>query len=100
MNHENPSQAFKGESPPKFWRTRYGVGLLAFGAIASVFLLSEHRAHVLGMLPFLLLAACPLLHLFMHRGHGSHDHGSEADVNTPGDSAQPKRQSTGSSHHH
>jgi hypothetical protein len=28
---------------------------------------------VLGVLPWLLLAACPLLHLFMHRGgHGGH----------------------------
>ncbi|MBN0091486.1 DUF2933 domain-containing protein, partial [Pseudomonas aeruginosa] len=32
--------------------------------------------HVAGYLPFLLLAACPLMHLFMHRGHGhgGHDH--------------------------
>jgi hypothetical protein len=27
-------------------------------------------------LPFLLLAACPLMHLFHHRGHGHGDDGS------------------------
>jgi hypothetical protein len=27
---------------------------------------------VLGILPYLLLLACPILHLLMHRGHGSH----------------------------
>lgn len=46
--------------------------LLGFLAIAGFFLLTEHRAHVLGLLPFLLLLACPLLHLFHHRGHGGH----------------------------
>jgi hypothetical protein len=46
--------------------------LLGFLAIAGFFLLTEHRAHVLGVLPFLLLLACPLLHLFHHGGHGGH----------------------------
>jgi hypothetical protein len=55
--------------PPRLGRTRYGLGLIAFGVIALYFLLSEHRAHFFGALPFVLLLACPLLHLFMHRGH-------------------------------
>jgi hypothetical protein len=30
---------------------------------------------VLGALPFLLVAACPVMHLFMHHGHhGDTDH--------------------------
>ncbi|ATE77779.1 MULTISPECIES: DUF2933 domain-containing protein [Pseudomonas] len=45
---------------------------LGFLAIAGYFLLTEHRAHVIPYLPFLLLLACPLMHLFMHRGHGGH----------------------------
>jgi hypothetical protein len=45
---------------------------LAFAAIAAVFLLKEHRAHLLGALPWILIAACPLLHMFMHGGHGGH----------------------------
>ena len=41
-----------------------------FAIVAAFFLLAEHRAHVLPYLPWLLLAACPLMHLFMH--HGKH----------------------------
>lgn len=39
-----------------------------FAAVAAFFLLTEHRAHLFGVLPFLLLALCPLMHLF--HGHG------------------------------
>ena len=41
-----------------------------FAAFALFLLLSENGAQALGLLPFLLLAACPVLHLFMHHGHG------------------------------
>lgn len=51
------------------------IAFAAFAAIAAFLLLSEHRAHVLGYLPFALLLACPLLHMFMHGGHG-HRHGA------------------------
>ncbi|OGA68272.1 MAG: hypothetical protein A3G81_02620 [Betaproteobacteria bacterium RIFCSPLOWO2_12_FULL_65_14] len=45
----------------------------AFLLIAGYFLITEHRAHVVQYLPFLLLAACPLLHFFHgHGGHGGH----------------------------
>lgn len=49
---------------------RVDMVLLVFLAIAAFFLLTEHQAHLFGALPFLLLLACPLLHLFMHHGHG------------------------------
>lgn len=64
MNHDHP------RSEPSFWRSRSGWIFLGFAAIAAFFLLSEHRAHVLGALPFVLLALCPLLHIFGHGGHG------------------------------
>lgn len=38
--------------------------------IIGFYLWSEHRAHVMGALPYLLLLSCPLMHLFMHHGHG------------------------------
>lgn len=44
-----------------------------FLAIVVFLLFTEHRAHVLGLLPYLFLFACPLMHLFMHHGHGGHD---------------------------
>ncbi len=40
-----------------FWTSRTFFVSLAFSAIAVFLLLSEHRAHFLGALPFLLLAA-------------------------------------------
>lgn len=59
---------------PSFWRSRTGWVFLGFLVIAGFFLFTEHRAHLLGALPFVFLALCPLLHLF---GHGGHDHGAE-----------------------
>jgi Protein of unknown function (DUF2933) len=60
-----------------FLATPAGIALCVFLAIAAFFLWVEHRAHVLGVLPWLLLAACPLLHLFMHRGGHGGPHGPE-----------------------
>jgi Protein of unknown function (DUF2933) len=54
--------------PPSWIRSRSGLILLVFLGIAGFFLISEHRAHVFGVLPYLLLLACPLMHFF-HRGH-------------------------------
>lgn len=51
--------------------------LIGFLLIAGFFLLTEHRAHLLGVLPFILLAACPLMHLFMHHGHDHDGDGPE-----------------------
>ena len=41
-----------------------------FVGLAAVLLIAEHRLHVLGYLPWLILLACPLMHVFMHGGHG------------------------------
>jgi len=47
--------------------------LIGFALIAGYFLVMEHQAHVFNALPYLLLLACPLLHLFHgHGGHGGH----------------------------
>lgn len=43
--------------------------------VAAFYVLREHWAHVLGLAPYLLLLACPLLHLLHgHGGHGRHHH--------------------------
>ena len=52
------------------WNDVSRIAFWVFVAIAAFFLVTEHRAHLFGVLPFLLLAACPLMHLFHHRGHG------------------------------
>ncbi len=48
--------------------------LIGFIVIAGALLFTEHRAHVLGALIFLPLLLCPLMHLFMHGGHGHGGH--------------------------
>jgi hypothetical protein len=53
-------------------RPRTGVALFGFLAIAGFFLFTEHRAHLFGALPYLLILACPLLHIFGHGEHGGH----------------------------
>lgn len=58
------------------------IGILASAAVALFLLLPDHVPHLLRLLPYLLLAACPLIHMFMHgrHGHGSHGSGSNASV--------------------
>lgn len=82
MEHDHQNENRKG-----WFNSRSNWVLVAFLAIAGFYLLTEHKAHVFGLLPFLILLACPLLHVFMHRGHGghgddspsaSHDHGSQS----------------------
>lgn len=53
-------------------RSRNALALLGFLVVTGFFLVTEHAAHGFGVLPFLLLLACPFLHLFMHGGHGGH----------------------------
>tara|TARA_R110002049_G_scaffold89063_1_gene224359 strand:+ start:2291 stop:2569 length:279 start_codon:yes stop_codon:yes gene_type:complete len=55
-----------------FWFTPKGLGALGLIAAATYFLLIEHQEHVWQYLPFMILLACPLIHIFMHGGHGQH----------------------------
>jgi len=73
------------EGPPSFWRSRFGIGWLVLAAVAGWFLWTEHRAHLLGFLPYVVLLACPLMHVFMHHGHGhgSHHRHGGADASGP-----------------
>ncbi len=57
-----------GDPPPQNLRWAWW----GFVAVAGFFLLYEHLAHVIEWLPWVLLLACPLLHVFMRGGHGSH----------------------------
>jgi hypothetical protein len=69
------------QSTPSFWRTPFGIGATLLAVGASIYLYVVHKDHVLALLPYAFLAACPLMHMFMHRGHGhgSHSHGSGND---------------------
>jgi hypothetical protein len=56
------------------------AGLVLCVALAAVglYLLIFHLNHVLLAVPYLLLLACPLMHL-MHRGHGRGGHHGKDD---------------------
>ena len=94
MDHDHSQHDLR---PKAFWRSRYSVGLLALGAIALYFLLTEHRAHFFLALPVLLLLACPLMHVFMHHGHGGHGGGEDRPLDDPrADEAPPPVKQPGS----
>ena len=61
-----------------WWRSRSGLALLGFLAVVGFYLVTEHRAHLFGVLPYLLILACPLLHFF-HRGYGGGHSGHGRD---------------------
>ncbi len=66
------------------WRSRGGMALVVFGTIAAYFLFTEHRAHVFSGIAYLLLLACPLVHLFGHGGHGARGGHGSGEHDAPG----------------
>ena len=64
---EGSSHNHGAHCPPRP-NSSWGWIFLAFGVMAVVLLWQEHRAHLLGVIPYLILFACPLMHL-LHRGH-------------------------------
>ena len=64
--HESP--ATNSDRSPT--RRPWHIAAAMLALIAGFYLLREHWGHVGGYWPYLLLLACPLLHL-MH-GHGGH----------------------------
>ena len=65
------------ERPREVMSTKAKAGLVLAGflVIAGALLFTEHRAHVLGLLIWFPLLACPLMHFFMHGKHGHHHAG-------------------------
>jgi len=77
---------------------------VSFAAVALFFLLAEHKAHLYGWLPFILLAACPLMHLFHgHGGHGKHNPAADprrGDDLAPTSTSKPGAAVPPAAHHH
>lgn len=56
----------------KYTTVRYVLsGLLV---IAGLYLLIDHGQHLAPYFPFVFLLGCLFMHLFMHGGHGGHEH--------------------------
>lgn len=65
-----------GGNEPSLWQRPTAMALVTVALIGGFYLLREHWGHVLGLWPYLLLLACPLMHL-MH-GHGGRGHSGHA----------------------
>ena len=64
---------------PGFWKSRAGITLIIFLAVAAILLGFEHRIHIFagnGLIAVLLLG-CIVMHFFMHGGHGGGGHGGK-----------------------
>lgn len=59
------------------WQSPTSIAMLVFLGISAFFLITEHLAHIIPVLPWLFLLACPLMHVFMHGGHGDHSKGGD-----------------------
>jgi hypothetical protein len=57
------------------------LGFCILATVAAFFLWQEHRAHILGAPPYLLLLLCPLSHRLMHRLTAEKDTETEAVMN-------------------
>jgi hypothetical protein len=82
-----------GERSGLNW-SRVNQWLLWIGLAAAVaWMFFRHNAHLVQLLPFLILLACPLMHLFghgRHGGHGGHSTGEDRESK-----AEPRERSAG-----
>ena len=75
MNHErrvfvSPSETHQPSGPQGWLNSRRVIILCAAVGIIGAVFLTGHSNHLIAVLPYLLLLACPFMHFFMHRGHG------------------------------
>ena len=68
---------------------RWKFAFWGFAIVAAFYLLIEHRVHLLGWLPYLVILACPLMHL-LHHGHG-HQHAHTTDRETADHGTTPSQ---------
>lgn len=75
-----------------FWWSPKGLAALGLIGAVSYFLLVEHRQHVFAFLPILIILLCPLMHIFMHGGHGGRAQGgAETSETMSGDASDVRR---------
>jgi len=67
MDEKNEEIVRSGQKHRRVY-TVAAVGALT-GFIMSL-LWADHKAHILGYLPFLIVLLCPILHFFGHGRHG------------------------------
>lgn len=79
-DHVHPSPSAPPARLPQ--RALRGAAVMV-ALIGAFYLLREHWSHIAGYWAYLLLLACPLMHLF--HGHGGHGgHGRHTEHRVPG----------------
>lgn len=64
------------------WRRFVSITMMGVFLFGLALLASQHlQQHIVGVLPYVLLLACPLMHLFGH-GHHHHARDNHASNNT------------------
>ena len=78
------------------FRSYRGWAVLALAIVIGGYLAIWHGTHVAAVLPFLVILACPLMHMFMHGGHGHHHrHGPTAEPPPAASTSAPQSPDTG-----
>lgn len=71
QNHNN-SQKENSGNPPDFFQ-KYKLLFFCVGGIVAVFtILKITNIRIETILPYGILLLCPLMHIFMMKGHGDH----------------------------
>ncbi len=65
------------EKRGSWWFSRNGLVAIVFLGFITFYLVTEHTAHTLQFLPWLILLLCPVIHIFMHHGGHGHNHDRE-----------------------
>lgn len=87
MMHQHTPPLPEGTPRTRWYQAWSGLAFLGAIALGALYLSLFHVDHVLDALPLVLLLLCPLMHLFMHGGHGHGGHGggsNDADRPTRG----------------
>jgi hypothetical protein len=73
MMHGSTHQQIDADgNQPAGRRRTWQIAAIMIALVLVFLLVREHWEHVAGPWLYLLLLACPLMHLFGHGGHGKH----------------------------
>ena len=96
MHSHNHDEHGEHDGSVKSWLfSPTGVVTICVVAILGFLIYEGHGAHLLGYAPYLLILACPLMHIFMHHGgHGGRDH-HDHEENNPQNANENKKHGGG-----
>ena len=82
--------AHKKQSQEDGWLKKLrSIALPGLFGIIAFFLFTEHRAHLFGAIPYVLLLLCILFHLFGHAGEGHTPKRDDKDIQSGPGGKQP-----------